>query len=103
MKSRIKYFMAKDTRLIDGNLTKVIVNENIVLVNYTVQKRSLKDEKETVVRYLRNKNRILIYGILKKYNPIVYEGFIDWAENKGIEWHSIGNEKEQIKELENER
>ena len=88
MKSKITYFMEKDTRLILESLTKVIVNENILLVDYTIGR--LKDKKITVVRYMKDKNRIIIYDKLKKYNFNFYKAFIDWAESNGIECYSIG-------------
>ena len=53
MKNKIAYFMEKDTRLIIDNLSKVIFNENQVFVNYTILRRSLKDEKTIVVRYIK--------------------------------------------------
>lgn len=87
--------MDKDTRLVIDNLRKVIINENLLLVYYTI-----KDENSTVVRYIKNKNRIFIYDILKKYNSNVYEGFIEWANEKDIKWYSLGeviiDEKEEI-------
>lgn len=100
MKNKIAYFMEKDTRLIVENLSKVIFNENQVFVNYTISRRSLKDEKTIVVRYIKNKNRVFIYDKLKEYNPNVYKGFIDWANEKGIKWYSFGeviiDEKEEV-------
>ena len=100
MKSKIDYFMKKDTRLVFNNLTKEIINENLLLVNYTIPRRNFKDEEIIVLRYIKNKNRMIIYDILKKYNPIVYVGFIEWANEKGIEWYSFGeviiDEKEEI-------
>lgn len=100
MKNKINYFMDKDTRLVLDNLTKVIVNENILLVDYTIGR--LNDKKITAIRYLRDKNRMLIYGILKKYNPNAYEGFVDWANEKGIEWYGIGKDITEIKTRTNE-
>lgn len=94
MIKKIRYFMAKDTRLIVDNLSKVIINEDLLLINYTILKRNFKDEKTTVIRYIKKKNRILIYDELKKYNPSVYEGFIGWANEKGIECYI--NKKEEI-------
>lgn len=100
MKNKIAYFMERDTRLILDNLSKVINNENELLVKYTVLRRSLKDKKTTVVRYMKNDNRLIIYDKLKKYNPNVYKGFIEWANEKGIKWYSLGkviiDEKEEI-------
>lgn len=93
MKSKIAYFMEKDSRLIVDNLTKIVVNENLLIVYYTILRRNLKDEKTTVVRYLRDKNRLIIYDKLKEYNPIVYQAFIEWADEQGIECVSIGDYK----------
>lgn len=90
MKSKITYFMEKDTRLVLDNLTKVVINEDLLLVNYTILRRSLKDKKIPVVRYIKDKNRIIIYDKLKKYNSNVYKAFIEWANEKGIKWWSIG-------------
>lgn len=89
MKSKIAYFMERDTRLIVDNLSKVIVDENELLVFYTILRKNFKDEKNIVVRYIKNKNMLIIYNKLKKYNPTVYEAFIEWANKKGIEWYSI--------------
>ena len=95
MKNKIAYFMDKDTRLVIDNLRKVIINENLLLVYYTI-----KDENSTVVRYIKNKNRVFIYDILKKYNSNIYKAFIEWANEKGIKWYSLGkviiDEKEEI-------
>lgn len=90
MKNKIAYFMKRDTRLIESNLSKVIINENILLINYTVLRKNFKDKATTVIRYMRDKNRMIIYDELKKFNPNVYEGFIEWAEDNGIKWYSIG-------------
>lgn len=89
MKNKIAYFMEKDTRLIIENLSKIIFNENQVFVEYTVIRRSLEYEKSIVVRYIKNKNRLIIYDKLKEYNPNVYKGFVDWANEKGINWYSF--------------
>lgn len=88
MKNKIAYFMDKDTRLILDNLTKVIIDENEVFVTYTVQ-RILKDVKIAVVNYIKNENLMVIYDRLKKYNSNVYEAFIEWANEKDIEWYSV--------------
>ena len=100
MKNKIAYFMAKDTRLIVDNLTKVIIDENTVVVKYTVFRRNLDDLTIIAIRYYKSKNSVIIYDKLKKYNPNVYEGFIEWANEKGIKWYSLGtviiDEKEEI-------
>ena len=90
MKSKIAYFMERDTRLVVDNLSKVIIGENILLINYTILRKRLKDKEFTVIRYIKDKNRIIIYDKLKKYNPTVYKAFIDWAEENKIECYSIG-------------
>lgn len=90
MNKKIRYFMAKDTRLIVDNLSKVIINEDLLLIKYTIIKRNFKDEETTVIRYIKKKNRMIIYNELKDYNLSVYEGFIEWANEKGIECYSIG-------------
>lgn len=100
MKNKIAYFMAKDTRLIVDNLTKVIINENELLVKYTTFRRNLDDLTITAIRYYKSKNTMIIYDKLKKYNFNVYEAFIEWANEKGIKWYSIGtviiNKKEEV-------
>lgn len=94
MKNKIDYFMKKDTRLVFNNLTKVIINENELLINYTILRKNFKDEETTVINYTKDKNRILIYDKLKKYNSKVYEGFIEWANEKRIKWYSVGEEND---------
>lgn len=103
MKSKITYFMEKDTRIVVDNLTKVIVNENVLFINYTILRKNFKDEETTVIRYMRDKNRMIIYDELKKYNNNVYNSFIEWAEDKGIKWYSVGKVITDKKELENDR
>lgn len=93
MISKINYFMARDTRLVLDNLSKVIINKNELFVNYTVPRRSLKDEKIIVARYMKNENRLIIYDKIKKYNSNVYEAFIEWAEENEIEWYNFGEEE----------
>lgn len=90
MKSKIDYFMARDTRLVFNNLTKVIIDENELLINYTILRQNFKDEETTVINYTKDKNRMIIYDKLKKYNSNVYEGFIKWANEKRIKWYSVG-------------
>ena len=86
MKNKINYLMSRDTRLVLDNLRKVIINENELLVNYTILKKDLKDEEIIVVNYIKDKNRMIIYDVLKKYNhSIIYDAFIEWAHEKGIE------------------
>lgn len=85
MQSKINYFMGKDTRLIVDNLRKVIINENELLVYCTIQRRSFKDIEIIAVDYIVDKNIMIIYDNLKKHNSKVYEGFIEWANKKGIE------------------
>lgn len=85
MKNKINYFMSKDTRLIVYNLTKIIINKDLLLIQYTILRENFKDKKIIVVRYLKSKNRLFINEELKDYNPSVYEGFIEWANEKGIE------------------
>lgn len=86
MKNRINYFMLRDTRLILDNLRKEIINENELLIYYTILRRDLKDEEIIVVNYIKDKNRMIIYDVLKKYNhSIIYDAFIEWANEKGIE------------------
>lgn len=85
MKNKINYFMSKDTRLVLDNFRKVIISKNVLLVNYTTLRRTLRDEEIVVVSYIKNKNRMIIYDELKKYNSKIYEGFIQWANEKGIE------------------
>lgn len=89
MKNKIAYFMEKDTRLVLGNLSKVVVNENELLINYTILRRSLTDEEIIVVNYIKNK-RLIIYEKLKEYNSSVYEGFIEWANEKRIKVYAVG-------------
>ena len=97
MKSKITYFMEKDTRLITDNLSKVIINEDMILIKYTAFRRNLDDLTFTAIRYYKSKNRIFIYDKLKKYNPNVYEAFIEWANEKEISWYSF--EEKMIEEV----
>lgn len=96
--NKINYFMEKDTRLVNYNLTKIIINKDLLLIQYTILRKDFKDKKIIVVRYLKSKNRLFIYEELKDYNPSIYEGFIEWAEANGIERYivgKIGNENER--------
>lgn len=95
MKNKIAYFMERDTRLILDNLSKVIISENVLLINYTIlrRRRKVKNGKIPVVRYLKDKNRIIFYDTIKKYNSNIYKGFIEWAEDNKIEWYSFGKEE----------
>lgn len=89
--------MDKDTRLILDNLTKVIIDENEVFVTCTVQ-RILKDEKIVVVNYIKNENLLIIYDRLKKYNSNIYKAFIEWANEKEVDWHSVKEGKKWNKQ-----
>lgn len=82
--NQIRYFMAKDTRLILNNLSKVIIDEDTVVIKYTVFRKDLDDVTITAIRYFRSKNTMIIYDELKKYNRNIYNSFIKWAEDNGI-------------------
>ena len=84
MMNKIAYFMAKDTRLIMDNLTKVIIDEDVVVIKYTVFRKDFNDETIIAIRYFRSKNTMIIYDKLKKYNKNVYNSFIKWAEKNKI-------------------
>jgi len=83
MYKRIGYLMAKDTRFVVNNLTKVIIDKDVVDIKYTVFRKDLNDETITALRYYKSKKLMFIYDKLKKYNKNVYNSFIKWArENK---------------------
>ena len=68
MNKKIKYFMAKDTRLIMDNLTKVIVDEDMIVIKYTMFRKNLDDLTITAIRYYKSKNTMIIYDELKEYD-----------------------------------
>ena len=80
---KIDYLMAKDTRFVVNNLTKVIVGKDIV-VKYTVFRKDFNDETITALRYSKSKKTMIIYDKLKKYNKNVYKSFIKWARENRI-------------------
>jgi len=84
MNKKIGYLMAKDTRFVVNNLTKVIIDEDTVVVKYTVFRKDLNDETITAIRYSKPKNTMIIYDKLKKYNKKVYNSFIKWARKNRI-------------------
>lgn len=84
MSKKIEYLMEKDTRLIFGNLTKVIIDKDVVDIKYTVFRKDLNDETITALRYSKSKNTMIIYDKLKKYNKKVYNSFIKWARENRI-------------------
>ena len=84
MNKKIGYLMAKDTRFVVNNLTKVIIDEDTVVVKYTVFRKDLNDETITALRYYKSKNTMIIYDKLKKYNKKVYNSFIKWARKNRI-------------------
>lgn len=92
MKKKIEYYMAKDTRLVVDNFTKVIVDEDMVVVKYTAFRKNLNDETITAVRYYKSKKTMIIYDKLKRYNDNAYNSFIEWAKEKGLKWYSLGGE-----------
>ncbi len=84
MSKKIGYLMEKDTRFVVNNLTKVIIDEDTVVIKYTVFRKDLNDETITALRYYKSKNTMIIYDKLKKYNNNVYNSFIKWARENRI-------------------
>lgn len=88
----IRYFMAKDTRLILSNLTKVIIDEDTVVVKYTVFRTNFDDITINAIKYSKSKKTMIIYDELRKHNKHIYYSFIEWAEENEIKWYRLGGE-----------
>lgn len=102
MKSKIDYFMERDTRLVFSNLTKTIIDKDELIIDYTIQRKDYKDENFMAIHYIKDRNRLVIYDKLKKCNPKIYKAFIDWANDKKIEWFILDKkERRKWKKMEN--
>ena len=89
MHKKIGYLMARDTRVIMDDLTKVIIDEDTVGITYTVIRKNLDDLIIPAIKYYESEKTMIIYNKLKKYNNNVYNSFIKWAEENEIKYMKI--------------
>lgn len=80
---KIRFFMARDTRVILDNLSKVVDGDTVV-ISYTVFRKNFNDDTIPAVKYHKTRKTMIIYEELKRYNNNVYTSFIEWAKENGL-------------------